>query len=66
MLAKVAALLLVAFVVAEAVVYKTTLGSRETYREKLIKAQKWDEFRILRRVKQGMYRHFGQRLGVSL
>jgi hypothetical protein len=65
MLAKVAVLALVAFVVSEAAVYKTGLGKRQSYREKLILEKRWDEYRILRNVKKGMFRSRAQRLGVA-
>lgn len=65
MLTKVVALLLVAFVVSEAAVFKTGLAKKQSYRERLILEKKWDEFRILRNVKKGLFRSRAQRLGVA-
>jgi len=62
---KVVVLLLLAVLAIEAVVYKTTLGKQESYRNKLVKEARWEEFRILRRVKQGMWHSRAQRLGVA-
>jgi len=68
LLAKVAVLALVVLAVsllAEAAVFKTTLGRRQSLRERLILEKRWDEFRILRNVKKGMFRSRAQRLGVA-
>jgi hypothetical protein len=56
--------LLLAGLLAEAVV-KTSLGRHESYQSKLVKAGKWDEFRVLRRIKQSTFRTRAQRLGVA-
>ncbi|KAI6176271.1 Aspartic protease [Aphelenchoides bicaudatus] len=61
---KVVVLLLLAGLLAEAVV-KTSLGRHESYQSKLVKAGKWDEFRVLRRIKQSTFRTRAQRLGVA-
>jgi hypothetical protein len=55
----------VVFVLAEAAVFKTSLGKRQTYREKLILEKKWDEFRILRNVRKAMYSNRAQRFDVA-
>jgi len=59
---KLAVLLLVAGVLAEAAVYKTQLGKQQSYIKKLAEQGKWDEFRIARRVKMGNLKTRGGRM----
>jgi len=58
-------LLLLLGTLASAAVFNVTLNKKESYRSKLIKEGRWEEFRIMRRVKQGMYHATAQRLGVA-
>jgi hypothetical protein len=63
MFTKVTTLLLFASI-CSAAVFKTSL-TRESYSKKLILEKKWDEYRILRNIKKGMFRSTAQRLGVA-
>jgi hypothetical protein len=62
MLAKLAVLLVIAGVLSEAAVFKTSLGKQKSYIKRLAEQGKWDEFRIARRVKLGSMSNRAQRL----
>jgi hypothetical protein len=66
MLAKVALLLLASAVLLnEATVVKVSVGKHESYQSRLIREGRWEEFRILRKVKQGLHRSRAQKFGVA-
>jgi hypothetical protein len=50
---------------AASLTFNTSLVKHESYRSKLIKEGRWQEFRIMRRVKQGMHHAIAQRLDVA-
>jgi hypothetical protein len=62
---KIAVFLLIVLIYSEAAVFKTSLEKRQSYSEKLILEKRWDEYRILRNVKKGIFRSRAQRLGVA-
>jgi len=58
--------LLLAFLqLATALVFNTTLVKHESYRSRLVREKRWEEFRILRRVKQGLHRTMAQQAGIA-
>jgi hypothetical protein len=60
-----AVLLLLAGLAVDALVFNTTLVKHASYRDRLVKEGRWSEFRILRRIKQGLYHSRAQRLDVA-
>jgi len=56
-------LLLVQF--ASSLVFNTTIVKHDSYRPKLIREGRWEEFRIMRRVKQGMWHAMAQKLDIA-
>jgi hypothetical protein len=65
MLAKVVLFLLIASIFCHASVFKTSLTKQQSYREKLVLENRWDEYRILRNVRKGIFRSRAQRLGIA-
>jgi hypothetical protein len=65
MLAKLIVFLLIVIVFCHAAVFKTSLTKKQSYREKLILEKRWDEYRIFRTVRKGIFRSIAQRLGVA-
>ncbi|KAI6187493.1 Aspartic protease [Aphelenchoides besseyi] len=59
------ALFLVLLQLIDARVFNTTLHKHDSYRNRLVKEKRWDEFRIQRRVKQGMYRGMHSKFAVA-
>jgi hypothetical protein len=58
-------LFLILAIAVEAAVFKASVGRQESHRQKLLREGKWSEWRIARRVKQSMFRHWGNRMAVA-
>jgi hypothetical protein len=65
MLIKFVALFLLAFLICDAAIFKTSLIKHQSYGENLIREKKWNEYRILRSVNKGMFRSRAQRFGIA-